>query len=1531
MKALISLVVGILFAGALVAFSINDEVRLGRLNGSVVMTENSKTLPGATVALYRLNEPTGTYFLHETLETNGEGRFDFGTLPAGAYSISAYSKAHTAAETKFSVREGETTDYIVNAKPGEPYLRVFAAKHVFLPNAEPQLTIEGFGQDPDLTITLFKVDFNKVVAGGGLESVLRTAWRWDDGIRTEDPTVYKTLKTETRPIERRDVEGAYVESVNLDSLPSGMYWVSGKAGASLRSGTYILVSKIALVTKRVGKEVRAFVADMDTGRAISGASFSVFSGATSVAKAKTHATGLATVSVPEGTNGNVAAVASFGNERAVVPIYMYAESDSGIRTSIVTDRPVYRPGHTVHYKGIVRRLDGSKYVVPASTPVQVDIQDADAISLKTETLTTDEFGGFSGSFDINSEAATGYFSIEATVLGSRSTEEVQVAAYRKPDFEIDVSTVKPYYVRGERIAGSVDVRYYFGGAVPEAKVDVSVYRRPHYGEYEEYFRDYEAGDSGEYIGDLTAVTDGQGKARFTYETASINDPESDYVYTFEAAVTDDSGRYFQGSGTVRVTRGEFEVIAIPETYVVDQGAEASIRVEASSFDGKPIDTTLTVVYGVETWSGNDVKLRETGRTTVQTQNGTAVISAKAQHAGYMVFQVTATDDRGNKIMSRPGVYVPGSGEWGATSRSVSVKMDRTKYKIGDNAQAVIVAPVAGDAWITLEGKQIYESRIVRLEKGGNLVDFKVTEQMLPNSYVSVQYVNAATFYEGTTELSVDQASQKMTIEVKADRADYQPGETATFTIKATNAAGKPVVADLAFGLVDESIYAIREDRKDLLSEFYPMRYSSIYTAHSFQEIFLGDGDKDSVQFDVRRRFLDTAYWQPTVVTNSNGEATVTAVLPDNLTTWRATVRGLSAVDSLVGQGVAKIVVAKPLMARLTLPRFLVQSDEVEISATINSSHNTMDAAVTLDAVGVELLDAPRRSVSVSPSSPQTVRWRIRATDPGSATFKVTAVSGAPNVSDAMETSIPVIAKGRLIDGYEVGEAQGRKSLKVELGGIIAGSGELEITLASNLFDTLTGSFDYLANYPYGCVEQTVSSFVPTLIISKSPLARTLSPQVRAELPQMIADGFTRLRALQDSDGGWGWFGTAGVNAYMTGLVLESYGLAAAAGHSANAESRSRAVEWAQGWLNSADRANDTDFSDRLWIIRGLSAVGATQVAADALSATNLQKLSADDWACVAIAAHRVGNTGLATTAVAELKKLATVSATHAQWKSEWYGYSTSAQATLAFATVAPNDPIVVKAARFLLDSRRGNHWVSTQDTAFAILALSKVQQGATQTEPQMIKVISGNETLELVTISPGNPEKLVIKMDRLTSGCVIEVDSGKAYFTANWRYRVNDQKVSTGERGDGLSVTREYYELKPRRLDNGTLRLLPSGSPVRRISAGDTVRAVVKINSSRSRSYMMLEDPIPSGFEVLERSSDGMQAWEWFYWYSGLDIRDDRIVYFIEYLPEGEEVIEYTLRAESPGKATALPAVVSGMYEPDDSAYTGARTLEVTK
>jgi uncharacterized protein YfaS (alpha-2-macroglobulin family) len=178
---------------------------------------------------------------------------------------------------------------------------------------------------------------------------------------------------------------------------------------------------------------------------------------------------------------------------------------------------------------------------------------------------------------------------------------------------------------------------------------------------------------------------------------------------------------------------------------------------------------------------------------------------------------------------------------------------------------------------------------------------------------------------------------------------------------------------------------------------------------------------------------------------------------------------------------------------------------------------------------------------------------------------------------------------------------------------------------------------------------------------------------------------------------------------------------------------------------------------------------------------------------------------------------------------------------------------------------------------------------------------------------------------------VVQAEGGRVYYTANWRFKANDASVRTGSSTTGLSITRQYYRLRPRRLETGELRLLPSGNPLTSVQSGETVRAVVKINSDRDREFMMLEDPLPAGFEVLERSSDGVQEWDWFYWYSGLDIRDDRVVFFMRRLKKGESVLEYTLRAESPGGVTVLPGVVSNMYDADDNASTPAARLEVRR
>ena len=86
---------------------------------------------------------------------------------------------------------------------------------------------------------------------------------------------------------------------------------------------------------------------------------------------------------------------------------------------------------------------------------------------------------------------------------------------------------------------------------------------------------------------------------------------------------------------------------------------------------------------------------------------------------------------------------------------------------------------------------------------------------------------------------------------------------------------------------------------------------------------------------IRREFKDTAFWQADVVTGGDGKATVQFKLPDNLTTWRATARAVTA-DTRVGSAVQKVLSRKDVIMRLEMPRFLTEGDTVTISGVVHN-------------------------------------------------------------------------------------------------------------------------------------------------------------------------------------------------------------------------------------------------------------------------------------------------------------------------------------------------------------------------------------------------------------------------------------------------------------------------------------------------------------------------------------------------------------------------------------------------------------------
>src|SRR2546428_1372808 len=304
---------------------------------------------------------------------------------------------------------------------------------------------------------------------------------------------------------------------------------------------------------------------------------------------------------------------------------------------------------------------------------------------------------------------------------------------------------------------------------------------------------------------------------------------------------------------------------------------------------------------------------------------------------------------------------------------------------------------------------------------------------------------------------------------------------------------------------------------------------------------------------IRREFKDTAFWQPDVVTGSDGKATVQFKLPDNLTTWRATARAITA-DTRVGSAVEKVIARKDVIMRLEMPRFLTEGDTVTISGVVhNFLPQEKSTRITLELNGAQLLGESSETVTIARNGEHRVDWRVNAQQPGA--LRLLAKALTDTESDAVEMTMEIIPHG----------------LKQTMGGAVAltqNDGEqtqsfnlaqhpdiqarsLRIEASPSIAGTLFGALDYLTSFPYGCTEQTMSSFLPNVIVAQT-LKEVTNTQIRAtnDLPRKVQRGLDRLYSYQHEDGGWGWWKDDTTDPFMTAYVVDGLTLASRAGFQA---------------------------------------------------------------------------------------------------------------------------------------------------------------------------------------------------------------------------------------------------------------------------------------------------------------------------------------------------------------------------------------------
>lgn len=431
---------------------------------------------------------------------------------------------------------------------------------------------------------------------------------------------------------------------------------------------------------------------------------------------------------------------------------------------------------------------------------------------------------------------------------------------------------------------------------------------------------------------------------------------------------------------------------------------------------------------------------------------------------------------------------------------------------------------------------------------------------------------------------------------------------------------------------------------------------------------------------VRSNFSSTAFWQPDVVTDQQGLATVKIKYPDSLTGWQATGRVATAGNQF-GTASASTRTKQPLIVRLQAPRFFLVGDQATVSAVINNNTDqALRATPELSAEGLNIsgrivdgqlnAHAPS-SVEVKANSETRVDWLVSVEHAGAAKIKV--VARGEQYSDAMENSFSVYEHG--IEKFIAKSGKLRASEAVVRLDIPAArkpdTTELTVQVTPSMAVTMLDALPYLIDYPYGCTEQTMSRFLPAAVTAKTLKDLGLSPETAMarvfggiepasaqathpegkrslkELDAITKQSLDRLYSMQHEDGGWGWWKDDESDHFMTAYVVWGFVLARKAGVEIKQEALENAVEYLDKEL--VEEENNPD--RQAWLLHALAAyqaslredetndVEASEFQTKAFNNlwSNREKLNAYTRALLALSAHYFGYKDKAQTLIRNLE------------------------------------------------------------------------------------------------------------------------------------------------------------------------------------------------------------------------------------------------------------------------------------------------------
>ena len=1246
-----------------------------------------------------------------------------------------------------------------------------------------------------------------------------------------------------------------------------------------------------------------------------------------------------------------------------------------ILAAAYTDRPIYRPGQEVHFKLIVRQIlanpsdanaekwgfrDGdfdleSRLELPeVGENLDYAVLDPKKRVVAGGSLKSNEFGTAAGSLKLSQEAGLGSYSLRVTIdeIDRVLPDVFQVDHYRRPHFEVVVNDL-PEELGTDALTVKIAARYYFGKPVSGARVEA---RLVHSRQWRPLAKE-------------NAETDSDGKAEV--DILPPEDlPPGNYLLLIET--TDDSGRTITKSHALaKKLPASSEDSGNPNPFAdlplfvklgqrgmtkpgwnkLTRGTwEAEVFVYGADHKPKQHERWVNLAdyenynqMGDPTWSERpwsldpEPVLAMLGRNHAEVGDELEVLVYLPPFEGSnrLLFTIEGRTVVDYHVENLDEL----SGPWHVARIPIKKRHLPNFY-----LQARLLGTRPG---ARKEAQELLDEATELMESTDGSEDPK---------WCRVDVIDPDALPR----------NEQLSVAIETDRDVYRPGEQVLVKLSAAHPNGRPADAELSLVAVDASIFAFSEGREGMLAEQFsqgrpPRRFLDKAWRHSSGQLWkdrhgspkvaeaLAMAMEQMAQMQksvemaqqaieevsnlakispatltlhqaampvtsfplanlIRRDFRETAAWFPQVQTGPDGIAEVELTLPDSLTRFRLTSVGLTR-STAIGTARKSIEVNLPVSAQLFLPRFAMEGDKLEAVAVIHNTKNERQEMKMRWLVGS---NATVESVEI-PAKSQT-RLTRPLTFPQPGRVRVAVFAGE---ADAEERVLTVQPWGRERTVRFRGKLEAASNVEHTLPlGFVPQTIQISMTReeAIGVSESLEG-LRSLLGYPYGCVEQTMSRFLPAVMTQKAirDTDFSLPADIEQLLPEYIERGLTRLYGFQQPDGGWGWWKNDRSDPRMTAYVLYGLARSRAAGIKVDSEVLQIAVDCVR---------SDSKISPESWLALAIADPDAVREGLRNSARKTLTKSEAPHHALclMALACYEAGVTEEGIRIWNRVRKMEMPMAS-----ARDLALRLSAQ----FAYRAPL-PKCYETARALTDLRSGYSWGHTRNTSWAIDGLSQIL-------PLLPPPPRRDESKNRGLVRLGSTILLdTSELDRKTGAT--RAGRRSATFSKSWSdemlpggesqlriehtgedphtYTFEATGVQGAEKlesmGDRIRLHRSYHRLDGTEVTGP----IPSGSVIE-------VRLVVTLK--QDESYLLVEGRRPAAFEFADHRIDGGAAAQ----IAHREFRDDRACFFFTDLPAGTHEIIYYLRAETVGVSKVPSGVVYPMYDPVSRGETESDVLEV--